>query len=188
METSTSQESTEPPLTPSNICADAFRRAYQRGFRKTVRFVGSRGIHPAQAEETAQAAWTKGWQRRAQLRDPKKIVPWINTIALNLLRGTKRKQSREEELVEMPDHRSRHAAMSAKVDAGRLLRHCDPTDRKLLGLHHLEGHTTSEAGRRCGLKPTAARVRLMRVRRRLRNEFRSHRSTGQRVHTMDAAQ
>ena len=186
MEAHSELETVDPTLPTTTISFEQFGRAYQQGFERTVRFIGSRGIYPAIAEETAQAAWTKGWQRRAQLRNPKRILPWINTIALNLLRARKRKQSREEELVEMPDHRCRQAAMSAKVDAGRLLRHCDPTDRKLLGLHHLQGHTTSEAGRRCGLKPTAARVRLMRVRRRLRNEFRNHRSTGQRAHAMAA--
>lgn len=136
-----------------------------------MRFVGSRGVYPAIAEETAQAAWTKGWQRRSQLRNPKKLLPWINTIALNLLRGRKRKESREQELVETPDLRSRQAAVSARVDAARVLRQCGATDRKLLGLHHMQGHTTAEAGRRCGLKPVAARVRLMRLRRRLREEF-----------------
>ena len=176
MEQYVEQENNEPPLT-NTINSEQFRTAYQKGFEKTLRFIGSRGIHPAQAEETAQAAWMKGWQRRDQLRDPKKILPWINTIALNQLRGTKRKLCREEELVETADLRSRQSAMSARVDAARILGHCGEKDRKLLGLHHIEGHTTSEAGQRCGLKPTAARVRLMRLRQRLRDKFAPRRET-----------
>lgn len=180
------QENTEPPLPTTTINPEQFRKAYQQGFERTVRFVGSRGVYPGIAEETAQAAWTKGWQRRAQLRNPKKILPWINTIALNLLRGRKRKESREQELLETPDIRSRQAAMSARVDVARLLRQCGTTDRKLLGLHHMEGHTTAEAGRRCGLKPVAARVRLMRLRRRLRKKFLLPLTTARRASSMAA--
>jgi DNA-directed RNA polymerase specialized sigma24 family protein len=45
------------------------------------------------AEEVAQAAWAKGWERLSQLRNESFVVIWVNTIALNVYRsGLRRKR------------------------------------------------------------------------------------------------
>ena len=176
----TKKEKSEDPA-PTQLNSHQFRAQYEKGFQRTLRFIGSRSEVPAEAEEIAQAAWMKGWQRRSQLRNPKKILAWVNTIALNLLRQAKRKGSRKQELFETPDQRQQPSSAGARVDLLRLLSGCEPKDRKLLVLHHIEGYTTSEAGKRLGLKPTAARVRLMRLRRRLRKRLAARPSKAKRA-------
>ena len=52
----------------------------------------------ATAEESAQAAWARGWEKRNHLKEAQRLVQWVNTIALNIFRGRYRKESREEAL------------------------------------------------------------------------------------------
>ena len=50
---------------------EEYGAAYKKGYNLTVRFLVSRGLSYDSAQETAQAAWVKGWERLGQLRDPK---------------------------------------------------------------------------------------------------------------------
>ena len=61
---------------------EQYGQAYQKGFNLTVRFLVSRGFAYDSAQETAQAAWVKGWERLSQLRDPSMVLTWMNSIAL----------------------------------------------------------------------------------------------------------
>ena len=49
------------------LTQNRFADAYSRNFATTHKFLMSKGIAPSTAEEVAQAAWTKGWERRNQL-------------------------------------------------------------------------------------------------------------------------
>jgi hypothetical protein len=42
---------------------EEYGTAYQKGYNLTVRFLVSRGLSYDSAQETAQAAWAKGWER-----------------------------------------------------------------------------------------------------------------------------
>ena len=64
-----------------------FSDAYVKGFPVTLQFLRSLGIDPDRAEEIAQAAWAKGWEKRRSLREQERLIPWANTIALNLFRS-----------------------------------------------------------------------------------------------------
>lgn len=148
-----------------------FAKAFQSRFPLTVRFIASKGVHRPEAEEIAQAAWVRGWERRGQLRDGHKIHNWINTIAFNLLRNGKRRSGSLQELGDMPDERQRPSSIAAKVDAERLLEQCGEENRSLMRLHYVAGYSSAEAGKRHGLTASAARVRLMRLRNRLREHW-----------------
>jgi RNA polymerase sigma-70 factor, ECF subfamily len=149
-----------------------FASSFQSRFPMTVGFIASKGISRPEAEDIAQAAWVRGWERRGQLRDAHKIHSWINTIAFNLLRNRKRKSGSLQELGEMPDQRQQpSASVAAKVDAERLLEQCDKETRSLLQLRYIAGYSSAEAGRRHGLTSSATRVRLMRLRNRLRQQW-----------------
>ena len=62
-----------------------YATAYEKGFKRTVRFLVSKGLLADLAEEMSQAAWVRGWERLGQLRSEACLV-WINQIALNLYR------------------------------------------------------------------------------------------------------
>ena len=145
-----------------------FGAAYEQGFPRTIRFLSSKGLADPEAQEIAQAAWTRGWERRDQLRDEGMIFTWINSIAVNMFRNQFRRNGRNQELKETPDRRSRPSSASAKVDLELLLARCDKLDRSLLWMQHVGGFTTAEIGRWHGIKPSTVRVRLMRARARLR--------------------
>ena len=143
---------------------EQYSLAFDNGYKLTVRFLVSRGLSGDSAEEAAQAAWAKGWEHRKHLRNPKRVVSWVNTIALNLFRNWFRKRESPEELPEI----ATAPKMDVRaIDLHRSLEHCAPRDRQLLEGQYLEGYTSEELARRTGSTPVAVRVRLMRVRRKL---------------------
>ncbi len=146
---------------------EEYGNAYGSGFRVTVRFLISRGASPDKAEEMAQAAWSRGWERLHQLRDPAMVVTWTNTIALNLHRSSARSESRTTEL--SPLSAAPSSNIMAKIDAAKILNRCGKRDRTLLAAYYLDGRATSEIAQQNGLTETAVRLRLMRARRFLQD-------------------
>jgi RNA polymerase sigma-70 factor (ECF subfamily) len=145
-----------------------YGKAFEESFSKTVRFLMSRGADAELAEETAQAAWTRGWARRRQLRDPNCVATWVNSIAMNLFRNTHRNAKRIQALTEVP---ALPSSTLVNADVAKVLDCCRLKDRSLLKLHYLYGYTTGEIGDRVGLSSTAVRVRLLRARRSLRKRL-----------------
>jgi RNA polymerase sigma factor (sigma-70 family) len=150
---------------PSGITDEAFAAAYKSNFHTTTSFLRCHGVATELAEELAQAAWTRGWERRAQLRNPSSLCAWINSIALNQLRTHSKFSNR---MVQLKDLGTSTVRTLAFLDARNFLCSCTRFDRRILELFYLEGFTTSEIGHATGLKSTTVRVRLFRLRRRLR--------------------
>ena len=82
---------------------DEYGSAYKRGYNLTVRFLVSRGLSYDAAQETAQAAWVKGWERLGQLRDSNMVLTWMNSIALNIHRSCMRREPFLQTLPELSD-------------------------------------------------------------------------------------
>jgi RNA polymerase sigma-70 factor (ECF subfamily) len=161
-----------PPAENRPITPEAFEDAYRNGFGRTARFMMSKGISVDRAEELAQIAWTKGWERRRQLRNPAVIATWINKIALNTLRNRLRSPLHEE----LPDGGKKIPlgpvdTISMGIDARRILAGCKEYDRSILREHYLEGYGSREIAKRNGSTAGAIRVRLLRARRHLREQF-----------------
>jgi RNA polymerase sigma factor (sigma-70 family) len=148
-----------------------YGKAFEEGFSKTVRFLISRGANPEIAEETAQAAWTRGWTRRRQLRDPHCVGTWVNSIAMNLFRNSYRTAKRNQALTDL---QAATSSTLASVDVEKVLSYCRQRDCSLLKLFYLYGYTTGEIGDRVGLTSTAVRVRLLRARRTLQGRMKVH--------------
>jgi RNA polymerase sigma factor (sigma-70 family) len=165
-----------PPPETRPITPEEFEDAYRNGFRRTTRFMMSKGISVDRAEELAQIAWTKGWERRRQLRNSAVIMPWINKIALNTLRNWLRLPPHEE-LLDGCKRISLGPAdtISVGIDARRILAGCKEYDRSILSEHYLEGFSSQEIAKRNVSTASAIRVRLLRARRRLKKQFGSSR-------------
>jgi len=146
-----------------------YGRAYEQGFQPTVRFLVCKGVPKDSAEEIAQAAWTRGWERIDQLREKEVLRTWINTIALNMYRRNTHIDSRKAPLL---DQFVKPNLGVASLELTRLLDSCCPSDRLLL-LYQLHGLTTSEMARRVGATEAAVRIRLMRARRSARSASQS---------------
>lgn len=147
-----------------------FQTAYHEYFPRTHRFLLSRGVSPSTAEEVAQDAWARGWERRDALRNEEKVGAWVNTIALNLLRRKAQKDKRHVELNANIDNPT-EIQTSERVDAEKMLGAVSDQDRDLLLMNTVEGRTSKEISVRTGLTPVAVRVRLCRAKARLRKRF-----------------
>ena len=148
-----------------------FALAYNDNFSLTRRFLLSRGMGAPRAEELAQAAWSKAWERRSQLRELSSVAAWVNTIALNLLRGELRRSAPQVEIAE----RDEPVRMSVEehVDAEKALEALSEEDRKLMLLHVVAGLTSKEIAAESHLSAVAVRVRLHRAKLQLRKRFES---------------
>jgi RNA polymerase sigma factor (sigma-70 family) len=145
------------------MTTEEYGSAYKKGFILTTRLLVTRGMSWDGAQETAQAAWVRGWEKRGQLRDSKTVVRWINTIALNIFRTNLRHEPFLEELPELAAPPEKHLAA---IDVQLILRTCKKTDRIILQSYYLEDHRTEEIARAQGSSETAVRIRLLRARRR----------------------
>lgn len=147
-------------------CAN-FAQAFEAGVPVTRRFLLSRGARADEADEIAQAAWARGWEHRKQLRDPSLIGYWVNSIARNLFRARFRTvQPSAIEGVEpyyLMD-------MEDNLDLKKMLEHCGPRDRSLLE-KSLIGYSAEEIAHTEGISSTGIRVRLLRIRQNLREQF-----------------
>lgn len=151
--------------TATHFTEEQFAAAYRLGFSRTVRFLQSSGVQRELAEELAQAAWARGWERREQLKNHAALGIWVNSIAKNLLRGDFRRRKPVEELTE------KSATVSASTDStalAELLAHCSEEDRTLLVRHYMEGWSSNELAPALGISPVSVRVRLLRIKTALR--------------------
>jgi DNA-directed RNA polymerase specialized sigma24 family protein len=144
---------------------EEYGKAYERGFNVTVRFLLSRGVRPSdRAEDAAQTAWIKGWEKLGQLRNPRLLMTWVNTIALNVYRTLLR---REPAFRTLPELRTKGGINLAAMDVGRILKICRTSDRALLE-KQISGLTVEEIAREFGVTETAVRIRFVRARRAAR--------------------
>jgi RNA polymerase sigma factor (sigma-70 family) len=141
---------------------EEYGTAYQKGYNLTVRFLVSRGLSYDAAQETAQAAWAKGWERLGQLRDQNMVLTWMNSIALNIHRSYIR---REPLLQTLPELSTPPKINLAAIDVRRILKCCKTNDRMVLQRHYLEGYKVQEIAKSHGWTETAVRIRLLRARR-----------------------
>jgi DNA-directed RNA polymerase specialized sigma24 family protein len=147
------------------MTGSTYGQAYQAGFERTIRFLISRGAGRDRAQEAAQAAWVRGWERLNQLRNEEMLLTWVNTIALNLYRRVLKREERFHQ--PLPELYSRLRIDMAAIDVARILKFCRPRERQLLELQ-MQGVTTQEIARHNGVTETAIRIRLMRARRAAR--------------------
>ncbi|MBN9660116.1 MAG: sigma-70 family RNA polymerase sigma factor [Acidobacteria bacterium] len=142
-----------------------------------MRFLHSRGARGDLAEEIAQAAWARGWERRDQLQRSDSIVCWVNGIAKNMFRNIARTIYRTVPLSTgcgpCTNGSRGHQALQleSQVDLRRVLRGGNERDSLILRLFYEEGYATEEIAARLGVSAVAVRIRLCRVRRRLRELF-----------------
>jgi len=108
------------------MTVEGYGLAYERGFNRTVRMLLSQGAKIECAQEVAQAAWAKGWERIKQLRDASVIYSWVNIIAINCYRTAMRSENHQLALKEFPTSTCLNLA---SIDLERFLAWSRPSDR-----------------------------------------------------------
>jgi RNA polymerase sigma factor (sigma-70 family) len=156
---------------------NSYAEAFQNGFGATRRFLVSRGAPLDEAEEIAQAAWARGWEYRAQLRDPGLVSFWVNSIARNLFRARFRRAAAVPlELTREPSY----AFNTDSIDLRTMLDQCSDRDRVLLE-RVLEGYSAEEIARTTGITSTGIRVRLLRARQGMREKMGREKMAGEKM-------
>jgi DNA-directed RNA polymerase specialized sigma24 family protein len=145
------------------MTVDEYGRAYQRGFHVAVRVFLSRGVPYDDAIEYVQAAWVKGWERREQLRDPSRVIPWIVSIGRNLCNTSARKRLLELRAAEALAHSQENGP--GALEAERILEKCNPRSRAILEAHYFLGLTVPEIATAQHISLIAANGRLVRARK-----------------------
>ena len=131
-----------------------------------MRFLLSRGVAGTMADDLAQSAWLRGWERLSQLRDENMLVTWINTIAINQFRRAIRTERLRHALQQPLDEKSTHINLAA-IDVAKVLNLCRSPDRALLEAQ-MVGVTAKEMAQTQGLTEASVRVRFFRARRSAR--------------------
>lgn len=151
------------------VTPDEFANAYERGFAGTVRILCAYGVRRrSDADELAQAAWVRGWERCATIVDPRCITQWVNAIAINMFRNMRRGGRHYEALGDIACAPQMFTASCVR----QMLEKCDRMDRRLLESFYIFGDSLEEIAVTCKTTPGAMRVRLCRARNRVRMQHR----------------
>src|SRR5580698_5230541 len=146
---------------------EQFAQSYEAGLRQTVAVLRRRGAPPAVAEEIAQAAWVRGWERLSSLRDERRVVHWANSIACNLLRDFSLRSRRTTDLgSSITEPRTMPDVNEAVIDLRRALCQCRQGQKEALEIVYLQsdGRSTAVIAHDLGTSVGALHHRLSRAR------------------------
>ncbi|WP_217181139.1 RNA polymerase sigma factor [Streptomyces sp. AC495_CC817] len=158
--------------------AEIFRRHRDGVFRRACALVD----RTHDAEDATAVAFFELWRRRRSVTIVDgTVLPWLLVTVAHTARNQRRGGLRYRRLLsslpraETPDaEQEAVAAIESEVLGIRLreaLARLDVKDAALLTLTALDGLTVADAAPLVGLKPGAARTRLMRARRRLQGDL-----------------
>jgi RNA polymerase sigma-70 factor, ECF subfamily len=150
----------------SNNYADAYQNG---GYQRTLKFLKTWLTHD-QAQDLAQAAWIRGWERLGQLRDERRITDWVNVIARNLMVSSLR-CSRPVEQFGKDEPAGAPEQNLAAIDARRILQACSPRQRRLLQRVYLDECPCADVARELGISIAAVHSGLLRARRVVRKQL-----------------
>lgn len=163
------------PRVTSTITSEAFGDAYQNGgYKLSLRVLQKSGVGDV-AEDLAQAAWLRCWKKRAQLCEPRSVVPWATTTARREIRPELRTTKRFCQLDESHDVAgasiSGQEAVETAIDVSLIQKLCTPRQWHLLKRVHLDESEPEDVAREMGISRNALNKRLGRVYRALRKKI-----------------
>lgn len=171
----------EAGLADASISGDtqAFESLYTHYFPKVRGFCLRKLGNADLAEDIAQEAFARAFERITDFGGPRHFGGWVGTIAANLctdhLRRKKNMPVPLEDPESGPSYEVDPIRNLQRQDTGRLVRlaldKLEPRHREALLLHEVSGMSCAAVGRRLGISEVAAESLLARARRRLRKEI-----------------
>ncbi len=145
---------------------EEFGLEYEKNFRLVLSFVRRNAKNSLiDPEEITHDAWTRGWEKIADLKKKESLVPWIISIAMNSKKYMARRAwNRYRSPLDLADnivtnHTEDHAI--ALIDSKKVLR---LAPRDLIELHELLGFNASEIAEFKGMNENTVKVHLFRQR------------------------
>lgn len=125
------------------------------------------------AEDAAQAAWERLWDKPPTLREPAKLRSWLLTVCANEARQTGRRQRRGAALEAraVSDSAAPADLTTELADLQVALGRLTTAERELLALRFALDLASAEIAEHLGLSPEGARTRIHRLLQRLRQEL-----------------
>ncbi len=142
--------------------------------RRLTRFFRSRVSSQADAEDLAQDVLLRAHRARPHLRDEERVEAWLFRIAQNVLTDFYRKRARSvpDELRQEPvPHEEPLVLAELSRCIGPLLTQLSPSDRAALQAVDLGGMGQKAFAKEHGLSYSAAKSRVQRARRKLRDQL-----------------
>lgn len=150
------------------LTSDEFEQLYRTHAREILGYLGRRtGSHDAQ--DLLAETFLIAWRRRNELPATDTRRAWLYGTARKLLLAHRRQDPHEQPLTELmpiPGDDAKSLGEQQQI-VHVVLAELPEADRELLTLTAWEHLSVAEAGQALGLRPSTARVRLHRLRRRL---------------------
>jgi RNA polymerase sigma-70 factor (ECF subfamily) len=150
---------------------DVFVRVH---YPRLIRLAGLITRDADQAQDAVQAALERAWRKRADVRDPARLRPWLDRIvAREAIRQTRRGglsalRHDPEDWVQYPSTMPEPAEIAVLREAlGRL----SPDHRAVIALHLYSGYSVEETAQALGVPFDTVRSRLRAARERLRRDL-----------------
>jgi RNA polymerase sigma-70 factor, ECF subfamily len=131
---------------------------------------------PVQAEEWAQEAWIRVWERLPGFREESAFTTWLHRLTVNLIldrrRGDQRRAKRFESVAEYAPFEGSSLAPEAhpgtRMDLERAVATLPDGARTVFLLYDVEGYRHKEIADRLGVAEGTVKAQLHRARKMLR--------------------
>jgi RNA polymerase sigma-70 factor (ECF subfamily) len=158
---------------------DAFEEIYRenagRVYLLCLRMCGD----PSLAEELAQEAFIRAWQKLGSFRGDSAFSTWLHRVTVNVVLGDRRSTARREARVkpagdELPDDLSASEPSPGQaLDLERSIAALPEGARAVFVLHDVEGYRHKEIARLIGVAEGTSKAQLHRARKLLRKALAS---------------
>jgi RNA polymerase sigma-70 factor (ECF subfamily) len=175
---------TTAPLIPSDAASlvararggdlSAFESVYRMHAAHVLAVCLRLAIDRREAEELAQDAWVRAWERLGTFRGDATFGTWMHRLTVNLLLDRRRSDTRwRRRLVSMEDESgvaraaTPAAPAGARLDLERAVRALPEGARTVFLLHEVDGYKHQEIADRLGVAVGTVKAQLHRARKLL---------------------
>lgn len=164
-------------MNESNATTDAsFSELFSATYSQVVAYARRRSFDKTEADDIVSEVYTIAWRKRDELRPDQPPLPWLYTIAGNVLRNHWRAGGRRLRLVERLEAEPGGSASHDPAEAdGQQLRDAllrlSFDDQEVLRLVAWEGLSHREVGEVLGCTTNAVGIRIHRAKQRLEAEL-----------------
>ena len=151
--------------------------AFETLYRENVRRIYALSLrlegHPQRAEELAQDAFVRAWNKLGSFRGDSAFASWMHTLTTNLSLSQRRSRVRRSENEFATDDLEALAPVNPErpevaVDLERALQRLPRGARQVFVLHDIEGYKHHEIATQMGVAVGTSKAQLHRARKLLR--------------------
>jgi len=159
--------------------AEAFEELYRENINRVYLLCLRMCGDPSHAEELAQEAFVRAWQKLGSFRGDSAFSTWLHRVTVNIVLGDRRSTARREARVrpaggELPVGLSAPGPSPGQaLDLERSIAALPDGARMVFVLHDIEGYRHQEIARLTGLAEGTSKAQLHRARKLLRKALAS---------------